>query len=228
MSESWATIIPHSQNSSSLFPASLGPSASIFSKSLPFKSLGVGCKNATDCIFVCLRCLQVLWEAHRLCWALECMCFSSQIRPSETSRIQTYPKLSLHLSAVSPNLLLHTFPVCFFFSELWTVLCGFFFFLLSFQFCQAERSRSSQFVGFLVWFQSGLKGSSFSPTFGQDEEPWWAWWHLSFLLKPPTLSLQTPPPPMYLFPLAKYQQSLPTFQNKMLLGCGGVIFKKRS
>lgn len=130
MSESWATIVPHSQNSSSLFPASLGPSASIFSKSLPFKSLGVGCKNATDCIFVCLRCLQVLWEAHRLCWALECMCFSSQI-PSETSGIQTHPKLSLHLSAVSPNLLLHTFPVCFFFSELWTVLCGFFLFIYS-------------------------------------------------------------------------------------------------
>lgn len=126
MSESWATIVPHSQNSSSLFPASLGPSASIFSKSLPFKSLDVGCKNATDCIFVCLRCLQVLWEAHWLCWALECMCFSSQIRPSETSRIQTHPKLSLYLSAMSPNLLLHAFPVCFFFSELWTVLCGFF------------------------------------------------------------------------------------------------------
>lgn len=159
MSESWATIIPHSQNSSSLFPASLGPSASIFSKSLPFKSLGVGCKNATDCIFVCLRCLQVLWEAHRLCWALECMCFSSQI-PSETSRIQTHPKLSLHLSAVSPNLLLHTFPVCFFFSELWTVLCGFFFFFCPFNSVKQKGHGLHSLLVFLSDFSQASKAAA--------------------------------------------------------------------
>lgn len=66
--------------------------------------------------------------------------------------------------------------------------------------------------GFLIWFQSGLRGSRFLPTFVHDEKPCWAWWHLILLLK------HSPSPSVYLLPLGKYQNTLPTVQNKILAG----------
>lgn len=169
MSKSGDTMITHSQNKTSLFPASPGPSASRFSKSSPFKNLRLSHKQATDGIFVCLKYLLVFWEVHELSQALDCMCFSSLNRPSEISGILTHPKLSLYLSAVSPELSPPHFSSLFSSFQNFELCCEFFL-QLSFQFCHGERSQSSQFVGFLVWFQSGLEGSSLSPTFVQDKK----------------------------------------------------------
>lgn len=122
---------------------------------------------------------------------------------TDTSKID--PVLKCYESRTFPSTL---FQFVFFFLN-FELCCGIFL-QLSFQFCHGQRS---QFIGFLVWFQWGLEGSSFSSTSVQDEKPHCAWWHSSLLLK------HSPFPPVYLLPLGKHQQSLPAIQTNSV--CAG-------